>query len=278
MSRFSEFVDFMKLMPGTALAGIHLWVDPPRVTKLTLDPERAHRGLGLQEPLTPYTGPVHQLPPMKWIYCTFPYRESDGQLAQESCRIAIDLEKRRIDYDWSDSWMFGQEHQGSAAIGVALISFPIMLPLSPFLLGARKYYELQEKRYGMSRHGIAILKALKGQLDSETEALLTEALKNSWTREQKFFRLRPGTLEEAKALLSQCDLHEDDVDDGEFGISKNFNWFDDAGVQVAEGWFHPGGARDIDVLGTQFNNEQAEELIKCSRSHTVRIVNDDTDE
>lgn len=272
-------------VPALIGAGISLWIDAPRKVKLVVDHDweaRRAREREAQEARygkmprsTLRASRVRRLPPLKCIHMDFWY-PYDGKEHKATCRLAIDLEKRRIDPTYTSSWLLGHEHQGSGAIGVALLTLPVTLLLSPFLVATNAVYRSQERRNGMSRHAAAVLEALRGQLDAETEALLTEAFRNTWRHEQAMSSR--VTLEQAKALLATCDLHEEYVPkEADIGgtEARGFHWLDDRGEQVADGSFY--GSRDhyVRVLGSHFEDADADALIGCHRSRTVRDVSKD---
>jgi hypothetical protein len=76
--------------------------------------------------------------------------------------------------------LLGRDYNGSAALGVALVTAPIVIPLLPVVLLADGAYRVQEYATGMSRHGVALYNSIKDQLDLETRELLHEALSNNW--------------------------------------------------------------------------------------------------
>jgi hypothetical protein len=275
--KFSEKLAFI---PALILGGIELWVRPPRRLKLTVDHdfearrEREHQELlaeGFSDAVLPHARPY---PPLKCVHMDQHYRRQ-GQEFRSGCSIAVNYKTRRIDYTYSSEWLLGKEHQGSGMIGVALFSLPFMVPLAPFLWLASKYYRTMEKRRGLSCHGHALLKALRGQIDPETEALLTEALKNDWKHDQEM--ARKVTLEEAKEVLGRCDLHEDTVDEeraaeeDEPGDMRGFHWFNDQEDQIAQGNFYEEREHFVEVLGSRFEGEAADALIGCFRSREVHI-------
>ncbi len=276
----------LSLVPAIIAEGIALWIDPPRRLKLRVDHDWEERREREQREMEERHGAIRRpplprglvtclppAPPMKRIHleCT----DRDGSLF--GATIAIDLETKRIDYGSSSAWLFGKEHKGSGAIGVIFLSLPVTLPLSPILLAVNDYYRLMEKRRQMSRHSHAILRALKGQLDPETEALLSEAMQNSWRDEQAMSR--QVSLEEAKEILDRCDLREDCIDAetaarrGE-AEAHGFHWFDDDGNQVAYGSC---SRRDhyVHVLGSMFKDDDADALIGRYRSRTVHYFGRD---
>lgn len=290
-----ELKEKLKLVPAIVVEGIRMWVEPPPKFKLKVDHDyearreaehrEAERRFGRPFPKVKGT----EIPPELRAATPAPAKEIRldfwdahyKKWIQGQCSIAIDLEKRRIHYGRTSSWLFGRQHQGSGAIGVALLSLPVTLPLSPILIGLNRYYRMCEEDWKMSRHGHAILKAIKGQLDAETEALLVEALKNTWKHDQAMSR--KVDLEEAREILSQCDLRVDHVpaavaeSRGDVE-SREFHWFDDEGDRVAGGSFY--GQRDhyVRVLGSMFEDEKADQLIGCYRTMKIRTPGDHDDE
>ncbi|MFA6603246.1 MAG: hypothetical protein WCT10_00195 [Patescibacteria group bacterium] len=184
-----KFTEKLALIPSIVLSGINFWVRPPHRLKLTVDHdfetrrERERHELDWPPVATCDPSKGHLYPPLRCINMDLHYKY-DEQEALEPCTIAINYETRRIDHTYSSAWLLDNGPGGSGEIGVAFFSLPFLVPLSPFLWLAYKYYRSMEKRLGLSCQGYALLKALKGQLDPETEALLTEALKNEWTHDQ----------------------------------------------------------------------------------------------
>ncbi len=266
-------------IPALIHGGIRIWVDPPRRLKLKVDHdyearrERARREMeeNLGEMPLPEAKPsnVRQPPPLKCVHLRYPYRAYGRDCVQE-CRVAVNLKTRRLDWTYTDDWLFGREHQGSGAIGVALFSLPFLLPIAPLLILARRYYEWQEKRRGMSRYGWTLLRALQGQLDLETETLLAEALKNTWAHEQAMNR--KVTLDEAKTILASSDLREFIIDEDAIVDAgyHGYHWFDDQGNCVAEGSSYPQGCRSVRILGSTFEDNEVDALIGCCRSREVK--------
>ncbi len=273
-------------IPAIIVEGVRLWVEPPRRFKLKVDHDYEARRERKRREMKERYGELPDKfrvksgikpPPLKCIHLVHPYR-AYGQDCEAQLTVAIDLNKRRLDWFYTTDWLFGQEHQGSGIIGVAIFSLPFLLPIAPFLILTRRCYEWREKRLGMSRYGHTLLRALRGQLDPETEALLTEALKNTWRHEQAMSRA--VTLAEAKTILAGCDLREDDLSaeraarrgDIEF---RQFHWFDEQEEYVADGSFY--GERDhyVRVLGTTFEDDEADALIGCYRSREVTVLGED---
>lgn len=286
-----ELKDKLKLVPAIVVGGIRMWVEPPPKFKLKVDHDYEVRREAERQEMERKYGPTprtklpsgiktRRFAPAKEIHLDF-WDPHYKKWIKGQCSIAIDLEKRRIDYGRTSDWLFGRQHQGSGAIGVALFSLPVTLPLAPVLIGLNRYYRMCEEDWGMSGHGHAILKAVKGQLDADTEALLVEALKNTWKHDQAMSR--KVDLEEAREILSTCDLRVDHVPaevaerrgDVE---SRGFHWFNDAGDHVASGSFY--GERDhyVQVLGSLFENEKADQLIGCYRTRKVCTPGDFDDE
>jgi len=267
----------IKLVLAVIVGGIWLWADPPRKFQLRVDKDHEERRererceSGLRAPLGPVYDPQpdHRPPPLKHIHLDC----WDKRYRQWSpCVVAIDLKKRRLDLSRTSTYLIGKEYRGSGMIGVALFSLPVTLPLSPLLIVINKWYGSREKRVGMSRHGWAMLKSLKGQLDPETEALLVEALKNDWTFDRKMSR--QVTAAEAAELLAGCDLREH-VYPAEPGRGvcpeggRDLHWFDDAGDHVAQMQYVGDQLHFARVLGTEFEAEEAAKLAgHCRTSRT----------
>ena len=236
--------------------------------------------------------PSRKHPSLKMLHLNIVTRQN-GALRWDPCQIAIDLEKRRI-YDQltTDSLLSEREGAGMTDVVIATIALPVTLPLRPLLAAARSYYETRERQTGMSRQAIALLKALKGQLDTETTELLTEALRNTW--EYTCQMNRAVTFEEAKWVLRSCKLlmrelpadlvlpsetRSPDVD-GEF----THDWLNADGDVVARCQTHSEQHPIIWVFGTEFDAEKYDarginirELFDCYREKDVEKDEDTGD-
>ncbi|KPJ85979.1 hypothetical protein AMJ57_01145 [Parcubacteria bacterium SG8_24] len=276
-------------IPRLIWGGIHLWVDPPRRLRLKVDHDWDKRRAREQAEMERVTGTVprsarapgrsaraaHQPPPLKHVHLNHWYRRG-GKKHRSDCSVAIDLERRRIDYTYTSNWLLGREHKGSGLIGVAVFSLPFMLPLAPFLWLANRYYGLMERRRGVSRHGWALYRAIRKQLDSATAELLLEALKNDWRHDRRM--AQQVTLEEAKSILGRCHLYETTVSDERVKKSRmyagikpqSFHWFD-GDDQIASGRFHGEYEHHVQVFRTIFENDEADELIGYFRTREVKV-------
>jgi len=277
-----ELKEKLAFIPAIIVGGVRLWVDPPRRFKLKVDHdfearrERERREMEEKYDIPPEIRPDVLPPPVKCIHMSHPYR-AYGQDCEYQTSVAINLKTRRLDWTYTDSVLFGREHN-SATIGIALFSLPFLLPIAPILILARRCYEWAEKRRGMSRYGHALLRSLKGQLDQETEALLTEALRNTWKYEQAMSR--KVSSDEAKTVLAACDLRESLIPAEESAPcrdveARQFHWFDGQEECVAEGSFY--GERDhfVRVLGSTFEDAEADALIGCYRSRDLKVYGED---
>jgi len=266
MKKFLEQISFFF---NIALGGIFLWVRPPLRLKLRVDNDWERRrqeenekvfGKYYKSPSSSLNKifPAHPVPPMKMIHMQF--WRSDYKCWAD-CGIAINLEKKQIEYSYSSSWLFGKEYDESA-LGVMVASLPITLPLSPIIILVGRYYRMMEKRRGLSRYSHAILKALKGQLDAETETLLITALKKEWQKDE--YIARHISLKEAKQLLYQCHLYEsrgtEDWSDEESYGWQQCTWFDENGICVGFMQVRNECLDNCWVLGSHFEYEEAKLL------------------
>ena len=80
-----------------------------------------------------------------------------------------------------NSNLLSDPHMGSAAIGVALFSLPVTLPLSPILLAIRGAYEVLEGQWGMDRREHKLWAKLNKSplLDDGDREILRKALSRS---------------------------------------------------------------------------------------------------
>jgi len=183
------------------------------------------------------------------------------------CRIGINPKNKRIAWSTTDNWLFGEMSNSDGALGAIVIASPIILLLTPILKLVHKHYEKKERRLGLSRHSQSILKALKGQLEPSVEKLLATAMKNEWKHGCEM--LRELTIDEALEFLRQHDLKESCAPERTSPYPKaefhSFHWFNADGDVVAEGSFDKYN-HYIHVLGSWFEEEKADELVKCYKT------------
>lgn len=260
-----------KNYPRIVSEGFRMATGGPRIPKLRADPDgekkaeerREHhrkwsetlRASGIPE-VTADLKSGHRAPPVKTIHLQWYGAEYD---VWHDTSIYIDLEKIRV-YQ-CESWMLGRGHTGSGAMGVALFSAPFLLLGLPYIWSKNKLHDSREKKAGMSRHAIALMKELEGCLGSDDESLLREALKNEWLWEQKMHR--EVSFEEACDLLDACDMVEvvrptDKISPKLHG----YYWFDDAGDHIGDGNMEDGKHSRVSVLRSEFEGEEAKELTK----------------
>lgn len=267
----SGFLFIVKNYPGIVSEGFRLATDAPRIPEMRHDPDgerkeeerRAHRRAWAEEKrrsgipdVDPDLVSRARIPPLRIIHLQWHDREY-GTWRDTS--IMIDLERIRIHH--CASWMLGREHGGSGAIGVMLFSSPVLLPSIPYIWAKNRIAEARERRAGMSRHALALMRELAGKLPQAEEALLHEALRNEWRWERKI-RLEIR-LEEAMELLAHCEVTRTHREADEFGPSLDgYDWFDDEGDHVANGRIEGGDCR-IRVLGSEFVGPDARLLFEC---------------
>ncbi len=225
---------------------IHLVSDPPSQCLVRVDPDGARkaeerreraqkwadekRAMGIVEPWDLPGYKPRPTPPLKTLYLQW----SDGAEGSEwhDEMLHINLETKRLYNDGGGIPFIGRVRHGSGALGVVLFASPVLLLLSPYLVLRARIYAAREERAGMSRHAIALLEKLRGQLDAETETLLLQALKNEWLRDQKLAR-RP-TREEARTILTGCRLETRRFGrTGRPPVGEMRCWYDAEGDQVA---------------------------------------------
>jgi hypothetical protein len=295
-----SFFKFMLEYPFIVAEGVRLSVDLPHRLKLKVDRDREKRraaqrreaakliGVELDEiefPDYSHTEtpqlPAKPTPKTRRIDLIQVYRDGWRRQGEHECTVSINLDRLLIDHQHISPFLLGNEYMGSGAIGVIVFSAPFLLLLSPVIGLTRLYLNLQEKRRGLSRYGWSLLKALRKQLSPDELALLRKALQNEWSHDQAMSR--PVTLDEAKSLLADCDLAEETVGPKyakryEGTECRGFHWFNDEGDQVAQGSFY--GQRDhyVRVLGSNFENNQADELVDIYRSRRVHVHGNETEE
>jgi hypothetical protein len=270
--------------PGIVRAGIHLIIDPPVEFQIRVDADgekkAEERRLLVEELLVhrdetdkkeqmarhwPRDGEALKTIHLQWL-------DDSHEPVWRDTAIHIDLEKHR--FKQIEGWLIGNRHHGSGAIGVVLLSVPVLAVISPYLFARAQIYRAKERKQGMSRHGINLLKQLKGQLDPETEALLVQTLKNEWAHHLKMNR--KVRFDEASDLLQQCDLtlsilpHEHAEAPTLIG---DFVWLDDDGDMIAHAQFVGENLHFMTVLRTEFEEDPAKALIASYRS--CRIISDE---
>jgi hypothetical protein len=199
-------------------AAIHLVSDPPSSGAVRVDPEGEQKAEGRRRRAKAWVeekraaGIVEMwdrpefvpraTPPLKTLHLQW----SDGVEPPKwhDEKLHINLENTRLYNDGAGIPFLGRGRQGSGALGVVLFASPVLLLLSPYLALRARRDRAREERVGMSRHAIALLGQLQGQLDAETEELLVRALKNEWLAAKKL-ALKP-TFHEARAMLAECRL------------------------------------------------------------------------
>jgi hypothetical protein len=190
------------------------------------------------------------------------------------CTISIDTEKVRIDYSRSTVALFKLKRGGhSSEIFLFLITLPVWIASIPLFWIAGAYNTRQEKRNGMSRHSWAVLRALKDQLDVKTHHLLWRAMSNSYMQSVKMSKTI--TFDEARALLSKSHLVIASGDEKNYTTSElypwqRFHWFEDGedplddSNAIASGKIQKArGERSVSVLGSEFEGQEVDELVKC---------------
>lgn len=266
--------------PDIVRAGIQVVLDPPVDIEIRVDADGERKAQERQRNRREWAEqrrasgvddfPSHlirPLPPIKTIHLQ--WYDTSHEPVWRDTDIHIDLEKRR--FHQIEGWLIGQQHQGSGVIGVMLFSAPVLAVMSPYLFARVGIYRAKERKHGMSRHGIGLLKKLKGQLDAETEALLVETFRNEWRQHLKMNR--KVRFDDAPELLLNCDLtlrvgpHEYAETPALIG---EFLWQDDAGDLMAHAQFVGERLHFMRVLLTEFEEEQAKALI--ARYRSFRIV------
>ena len=238
--------EFFRIIPAIAWEGMRMWAGPPRFAKLKFDSVSKWN---------------------KYLVINLKHWKSDYDYWADS-RICIDPERKLIDYHASTGWLFGYEHAGSAALAVAIFSFPLCLPLSPALLSIRGAYRLSEEMNKRSRHAARLLVMLEGQLPDDAEKLLREAIKNTWLHTKDM--TRKVTFEEARDFLKTCNVKRSNIspDDPDVpsAYNRDYHWVNAEGDNVGTGNFSGPFDRDVRVLGSHFVADEAEELAECYNS------------
>ncbi len=262
--------------------GVNLWVDPPRIRKLKVTIDRGwYERRAAQREADKLAHPeiwdrhrkraegfakqgLLQKPKNLRRYRLLVTHPQTG--AQHDASVVIDIERRLIDWTYTSAWLFGEEHEGSGGIGLMLITLPTSALLSPYIFVRMRMYAAQEEREGMSRHGSALLEALGDQITADERLEMTDAFKSEWARQ--CLRRKKVTLAQADDLLRTLRLVERHASENEamqYGdvAASDYRWFDEAGDCLAQGGIY--GTRDhyVKVLGSVFEDEEADRLISC---------------
>jgi len=271
--------------PDIVRAGIHYVLDTPAQVDIRVDPDgarkaedrrrsreewRARKGAAGEFP--PHL--LRKMPPTKTVHLQ--WLDTSYEPTWRDADLHIDLERRRISN--SDHLLLGGGHKGSGALGVVLFALPVLAAISPYLYVRYRHWRLKERKHGMSRHAIALMEKLEGQLDAETEALLREAFRNDWTHHRKVSRVL--SFQEAAALLDACDLTErrSEAVEGDpirKELIQEFVWLDVDGDMVGHVQLVDGRLHHCQFLGSTFEEPQVRILI--GRFRTRREVGEDED-
>ncbi|HEU0051253.1 MAG TPA: hypothetical protein VFQ60_04345 [Patescibacteria group bacterium] len=265
------FVSLLRYSPEIITSGIRLWADPPRHFRLRIDRDfEAHEKAELANvarflaELDPKPAKPNRPSRLKQIHLLV---VNLWGKPKRSVQIAVDPVVNRIDWVHTDHELLGAEYRDSGVIGVFVLTSPLLVWFAPLLLLVRSGYKAMENWRGMSRQAHSLLASLKGQLDPETERVLTEALRQEWKFQHTHDR--QVTFEEAKDLLRTCKLVEI-VFAGDYGHEKEklgheFHWIGEA---PAEGVFYH-HKHSISVFGSRFEGTEADELVKCFSEHEI---------
>jgi hypothetical protein len=178
------------------------------------------------------------------------------------CTIVVNADRYRVDWTHTDRWLLDPNSEGNRE--VVVVALPLLIALMPALWAGNKFYGRHEKRRGMSRHCVAVLDALAGQLPAYAEALLTKVFENEWRCPQKL--VRKVSFEEAQKILSGCVLiMEQDMS----GSLCKLIWYDDDGDAVARADAQDGTVGEVCVLDSNFRDEHAAALIECYRKRSI---------
>lgn len=255
MPRNQEKTDYIDVV----IEGIHHVSNAPLAAEVRVDPESEEKEARMML--------VRAEPGIKRLYLQWRYNAGDPGWSDEI--LSINLATKRLDDHGAGNPLLGRQRVGSGALGVVILASPALLFLSPYLIARSRVHAAREARAGMSRHAIALLDKLRGQLDRETVALLEEVFKNEWQRDKKLERR--VTFEEAHKLLLACHL-----DVSRFGEASGRpygearHWFDDQGDHVAAYEYEDGQTDPprLRVCGRVFLGRQARSLLDVCKTRT----------
>lgn len=269
--------------PRIAREGLRLVTDEPYVPELRVDPDgerkreervrarrsRRHGGTPLADVV-----PISRPPPKtKTIHLQWLDRSYDP--VWRDTAIEIGLEKPSIAS--AEGWLLGHVRHGSGALGVFVIALPAIIVLSPYVFAKNSRWRARERKEGMSRHAIALMRRLEGQLDAATADLLRRALKNEWAHERKM--TRRVSFDEACALLDGCAMteHRSEPVEGDAlrkDLLQEFLWRDGEGDLVGHVQLVDGRLHSVRILGSEFEEEQVRILVGRFRTRQEIDIED----
>jgi len=188
----------------------------------------------------------------------------------------IEINTETGEFHGFSEWLFNKDYKGSGLLGVFIMSLPLMLPLAPILLLINWGYRLREKISGISRHSHSVLNSIKRQLDPETRKLLEKAMKKMWQKD--LFFSRTVSFKKAKEMLSECHLNEM-LGREEFVANRTewrqYHWFDGEKNRIGFAQFGGGFLQVCWILGSNFEQKEADILTTCYKTRTVIDIAED---
>ncbi len=250
----------------TVFGGIDIWANPPRLAgaRLSVDRTTVH-GQEEREPLGRRIAAADRWPgirlpkrdPVKRY--RFLIQPAFGTGPGRPFTIAVNQRTGRIDWTYTDRYAFAQERRGSGAIGVALLSLPLALPLRT----VHWYYRFRERSWGMSRHAKAILDGLRNELTTEERIELERAFRLEWEHDP--FDETTPTYQEAYARLSTLRQVYTDIRDWRENDTvriRSYSWIDAEGNEVARGQeVGSTGECSVSIASARFRGEEARDLL-----------------
>jgi hypothetical protein len=201
-----------------------------------------------------------------------------GIALEHPLEITIDKTRKEIVVEKTTLGLLGHPlPEGSVAdVGLSIALF--LVALWPLVIPHQAYYLHLEKRDGLSRHGRAILDALKTQLDAETEQLLREALRREQRRRHQFNPRTSFSIEEAETRLRSCTRYVTSrcMDSNGKVSDMGCEWRNTDGDVVAKGYIDytdHGGTEVQFEEGPRFYRQQAARLINCFSTHVDLLSN-----
>ena len=193
------------------------------------------------------------------------FSEVRGKLTSEYGQVAIDTRTRMICHDRTTPGLLRPKFRGLGDLSKLLVLTPLFVQSRSQLLEERRKQARNEELAGISRQAARLLDALRGKLDTETEALLTEALRREWVLHLS--RKKELTHTDAKHVLQLCEFVECTpltCRHGEFSqgavdqeildrFQSIFHWFDFNGSCLANGYQRHGHPPVIHVFRTEFS-------------------------
>jgi len=176
--------------------------------------------------------------------------------------LVIDRDRKRVVWGRGEDIVLGSGYPERHRVSLSTFWMPILVAASPLIIAIELRHAARELAHGMSRHGVNLMRQIKGQLDPETELLLIETLRNEWKHDRKF--RRTPSVRQARHLLQFSRGQSKEFDDVEIEggerMTQAILWIDHEGDEIARAVFLTDGRVRLRVLGATFTGDVARSL------------------